>query len=581
MLWYSPSVFGQTAEMPWDSLLSTYDPPKMTDTAAVISYVDQQWLRAEDPKLGDKPFEALEILLSVYPYEPYLPKGSILSEHLNRAIGVRLRRLGAHKSSIYFFERALKSQIEGRVDDQRRYYSLASELAGALLDLQEYQKAKSYYRRAFEAVEPTDTFYRAGMANNLGLVSAKMGQIDSARYFYKLALRLAEPHDAGGQDVHLEDLEYAARDNLGILETEQGNYQQARYYYEQNLRHKTDYMIYPHRPSQTFLRLAELELKLNQPGKANVWLQRAQQNIDTCALVVKSLHQAWLLRMQVAASDASNSSGDIGELMDAYVKLRDNEEKARRAGSERSFERLIALQRQQLLQARELEAQAQEQRQQDVYEWRLVAALIGLTLTALLVIIWAFVYTRNQRLRKAQEQERERNKRLELQRNLLEAKAKEERLASENLQLELQMRERDLQTAANFFSMQERLSETFMSKLSALKTATDDPEVHAQIQEALSELRALKPTEEKTQLLAEQLTDVNADFNAALQEQFPGLSTNDLELCSLIRLGLGQREQAMLRGVSDEGIRKARYRLSKRLGLERSADLDQFIRQLN
>lgn len=74
-------------------------------------------------------------------------------------------------------------------------------------------------------------------------------------------------------------------------------------------------------------------------------------------------------------------------------------------------------------------------------------------------------------------------------------------------------------------------------------------------------------------------TAVNSQFYNTLREQFPALTPYDLRLCALIRLNFSGKEMANLLGVSNESAYTARYRLRKRLGLPKEADLQEFIQR--
>jgi len=70
---------------------------------------------------------------------------------------------------------------------------------------------------------------------------------------------------------------------------------------------------------------------------------------------------------------------------------------------------------------------------------------------------------------------------------------------------------------------------------------------------------------------------VHPRFTIQLQEQFPELSNNDIRLISFLRLQLTTGEIASLLKVTPSSIHKARYRLKKKLQLDKEVDLDKFL----
>ncbi len=73
---------------------------------------------------------------------------------------------------------------------------------------------------------------------------------------------------------------------------------------------------------------------------------------------------------------------------------------------------------------------------------------------------------------------------------------------------------------------------------------------------------------------------VNKGFHDAIKLNYPSLKPYDLKVCSLIKLGFSGKEMARLLGISPESANTARYRLRKKLGLQKEVDLVQFINQI-
>jgi len=71
--------------------------------------------------------------------------------------------------------------------------------------------------------------------------------------------------------------------------------------------------------------------------------------------------------------------------------------------------------------------------------------------------------------------------------------------------------------------------------------------------------------------------DINQDFYKSLKADFPNLTQTDLKICALIKLNFTSKDMASLLGISVESIHTSRYRLRKKLKLERSDNLVEFI----
>ncbi len=71
--------------------------------------------------------------------------------------------------------------------------------------------------------------------------------------------------------------------------------------------------------------------------------------------------------------------------------------------------------------------------------------------------------------------------------------------------------------------------------------------------------------------------DINQDFYEKLKIDSPTLTQTDLKICALIKLNFTSKDMASLLGISVESIHTSRYRLRKKLKLERSDNLTEFI----
>ncbi len=73
---------------------------------------------------------------------------------------------------------------------------------------------------------------------------------------------------------------------------------------------------------------------------------------------------------------------------------------------------------------------------------------------------------------------------------------------------------------------------------------------------------------------------VNQDFYQRLEVKFPKLTQGDKRLCALIKLDFSSKDMAKLMGISVESVHTNRYRLRKKLHLERDTNLTEFIATL-
>ncbi|NDB02453.1 MAG: hypothetical protein EBY38_02115, partial [Flavobacteriaceae bacterium] len=66
-------------------------------------------------------------------------------------------------------------------------------------------------------------------------------------------------------------------------------------------------------------------------------------------------------------------------------------------------------------------------------------------------------------------------------------------------------------------------------------------------------------------------------FFKRIKEKHPALTPNDLRLCVYLRLNLSSKEIAPLLNISARSVEIKRYRLRKKLDLERDINLSEYV----
>lgn len=74
--------------------------------------------------------------------------------------------------------------------------------------------------------------------------------------------------------------------------------------------------------------------------------------------------------------------------------------------------------------------------------------------------------------------------------------------------------------------------------------------------------------------------ETNESFFNTLVKHFPDLTKSELRLCALIKMNMANKDIAIMLNISDDGVKKARYRLRKKLNLDSDENLNRFILQI-
>lgn len=71
--------------------------------------------------------------------------------------------------------------------------------------------------------------------------------------------------------------------------------------------------------------------------------------------------------------------------------------------------------------------------------------------------------------------------------------------------------------------------------------------------------------------------ELHEDFFKDILKNYPKLTSKDLKLCSYLKMNLTSKEIAPLMGISVRGVEVHRYRLRKKMGLNKKENLTNFL----
>ncbi|MEM9991591.1 MAG: tetratricopeptide repeat protein [Bacteroidota bacterium] len=161
---------------------------------------------------------------------------------------------------------------------------------------------------------------------------------------------------------------------------------------------------------------------------------------------------------------------------------------------------------------------------------------------------------------------------------LIESELKHQQQEATQLQSELENKQADLTNLALDIARKNEFSSQLVEELKTLQKDAPAP--------INTKLRAVTLLADDHLRISDDLAQfqsniqaINQEFYAKLDAKFAGLSTNEKYLCGLIRLNLSNKDIAAIRGISTNSAKVSRYRLRKKLGLESSVDIVQFLQQ--
>ncbi|WP_204346156.1 tetratricopeptide repeat protein [Psychroserpens algicola] len=156
----------------------------------------------------------------------------------------------------------------------------------------------------------------------------------------------------------------------------------------------------------------------------------------------------------------------------------------------------------------------------------------------------------------------------------IKQKMKKNKILRENLDKDLEYKTKELTTHALHLAKKNEVLNDLKQKAKVLKADADaDPGYQMLIQTINFDLQDDNNWENFSQYFEQ----VHKDFNAKAQEQFPNITKNDLRLMALLKMNLSSKEIANILNISSDGIKKARQRLRRKMGIDSNQSLEAIV----
>lgn len=420
-------------------------------------------------------------------------------------------------------------------------------------DIQEYGKALDIYNRSIQKFTELGLNGRiATTFTKIGTVLMEQGKLEDAREYFTNALQM---HAREGFTYGQAE----AQNRLGTLFLLEGETEQA----EHHLRRAK--ALSEHIDDRDGLISSQIQFGKMLRLQGNN--EEARQELEQALVVAdeKRLKKYQLLALRELKL-LEKQSGNLEKALlyyDDYLNLKDSIYDTNKS------KQIAALEFANELEDKDKEvAMLQEKERLDSYiKWGLLSGVIALTVISLLII-------HNQRQQSA------RNRELMASREALAKSALENsRLRENELQNQLDFKNRELTAYALNFIQKNDLLQELHEKVRSIKMGTP-----ADQKKSLAELESLIRTHSSIDRDWEDFKmvfeEVHPDFHMKLMETHSELSANDLKICALTRLNLNIKETAGILNISPESVKTARYRLRKKLGLGPEEELLPYLLRL-
>jgi tetratricopeptide (TPR) repeat protein/DNA-binding CsgD family transcriptional regulator len=156
-------------------------------------------------------------------------------------------------------------------------------------------------------------------------------------------------------------------------------------------------------------------------------------------------------------------------------------------------------------------------------------------------------------------------------------RANRNKIEREKLNNDLRYKEKELTTHALHLAHKNEVLLDLKAQLKELKT---DSKNARQYQSIINNINLDINNDNNWEQFRNYFEEVHRDFNTNVMKNFPEVSNNDLRLMALLKMNLSSKEIANILNISIEGVKKARYRLRKKLKLSTEDSLQELVIEL-
>lgn len=162
-------------------------------------------------------------------------------------------------------------------------------------------------------------------------------------------------------------------------------------------------------------------------------------------------------------------------------------------------------------------------------------------------------------------------------------KAEEENKALEKVsqQRELMLKKNDLASLSLILEQKEARLKTNLKALEACLEESNATLRQVKLKHIVQGIRSELKSDSNWEAIKTRMNGIHSEFLALLVGKHPRLSSNELKLCTLMKLNLSLKEVAQILHISVGAVEKARYRLRKKLSLPSDIKLDNYIHSIS
>ena len=464
-------------------------------------------------------------------------------------IGPLYNMLALYNKTQGFNRIALKNgllALKAFEQNEDKYYQTETLniLAGVEADLKNYEQSIKYHLEAIAFDKENDNLYFLAQSHSdLGTVYSRLKDYDNAEQSFLKAVDLYKETGStdGAETAFL---------NLGVLYRRKGQIDKSLSYLEKSLA-IVERIGYPLKIAEAKFEFGRYYQAKNQSQKALSYLNLSIELADSIE-AIEMLSSAYFERSKVLEKLGNHELALVD--FKKYEQSKDtllNQTKIKEIEELRILHDLDKKEQSIELQQNKITLLEQEATLSRLQKW-----LLGLGLGFSLLTLGLGYYSFRQKIKRNQLQK-------EQQKVLYEK--------------ELAFKKRELTTHALHLAKKNELLGDLKQKAMDFK-ATVSPQVG--YQKLINTIDFDLQDDNNWENFKHYFEQIHTNFNSTVIEKYPTITPNELRLMSLLKMNLSSKEIANILNVSSEGVKKARQRLRKKLGLQSSDSLEHLVMKM-
>lgn len=462
-----------------------------------------------------------------------------LANLLNR-IAMTYWSLGINDKAISFVLESVKEREKiAKPDKLATGYN---NIGAIYKDMGENEKALVYFRRALAAyIQAGDSMGIPSALTNIGNVYSKDNNPDSVLFYYEKSLLIS--------DVIGDEFQSAkTRHNIGLVFQEQGQLDTALVY----IRDYLNYCIQIGNKDGIAigsLSLGRIFMEMKNYEEAKSYLIQSVSLADSLGLLptmqsaYSSLSELWEIEGdEQAALEYYKLSSQLNDSIFTIEKAKAISEMETKYETEKKEQENTLLKK---------DIELEKRKSSYLTILAIILILAGVVSIAL------FYFIRKNAINKKKMAE-------------LEAERLEDKVAHQK---------RELASSTLTLSRNLEFINSLIEDIQALSEYVDNDKAYATISRIIKKLEQ-QNSDKCWEEFENRFQEIHRNFYQKLHDSFPGLTTNDVKLCALLKMGMNTKEVCAVTFQSVRAVEAARLRLRKKLDLTNGENLGVFLQKI-